>query len=91
MPLIVSIDLVPGGEEFASREIGRLVLKRKGPIRDQDEVLGIPGVGDYDVLVRYETGEARTVEVAGRANDVERIKNPWFFLLNLLAAVDFDD
>jgi hypothetical protein len=46
---------------------------------------------DYDVLVRYETGEARTVEVAGRANDVERIKNPWFFLLNLLAAVDFDD
>ena len=90
MPLIVRIDLVPGGDEFQSREIGRLVVENKGSNTEH------PQLGDYRVFMRYESapgihGGSAVVELAGDARDVWRSPKIWDFLADLLITADYDD
>jgi hypothetical protein len=83
MPLLVRIDLVPGGFIEGSHEIARAVITRTTPLTDD-----APSRGDYDItLLRYvgDIVESRR----GQARDVERHENVWWFLQDLLESADW--
>jgi len=89
MPLIVTIDLVPEGDEFRSRELARLVIAREAAIRPHPAYSG--GVGDYRLFVRHTSDRDRVVELEGGAVEVPRHANVVDFLLGILQRVDWDD
>lgn len=84
MPLLIRIDLVPGGALEQSREIARMIVTNDGTNTDA------PAYGNYRLLVRYETAPERVVEQAGQARDVRRLDNPWHFLADVLELMDLD-
>ena len=84
MPLIVTIDLVPGGDAMQSREIGRLVIVNNGTNREA------PEYGNYNLLLRTETSPSRWVETAGTAEGVTRTADPWGFLHEFLERMETD-
>ena len=87
MPLIVTIDLVPGDDLLASREIGRMIVINEGTHKEA------PERGNYQVLQRRASPQPREtwwIEQVGEANDIQRYDNPWLFLAELLERLELD-
>ena len=81
MPLLVRIDVVPGGFLDGSHEIARAVITNNG------DNMRHPAEGDYEVqLMRFVEG---TIQVQrGSARGVTRHENVWHFLQDLLELTD---
>jgi hypothetical protein len=77
LPLLIRVDLVPGGDLRRSREIARAWIQNDGT--------GTETKGNYDVLLRCQGVEP----LEGKARDVRRRRNVWWFLHELMAHFDY--
>jgi hypothetical protein len=81
LPLLIRIDIIPGGFLEGSHEIARAIITNNG------DNLNRPAEGDYDVqLMRLDGGNVKTQR--GNARGVTRHENVWHFLQDLLELAD---